>query len=274
MNDLVTALRSGRVLLMDGAMGTELQRRAQAARFDGFEQLNLTQPDLIQCVHRDYLDAGAEVLLTNTFQADPHAAEIWQAALRLARAVGPRFVLADVGPIAKLTDDDAAAIWRRCKGADGVLMETWSSIVALERIARVTNGMPLLASFTFQCDTGEWLTFENVRPEECAAAAQRCGAVAVGANCGKDLDMAAMLEIVRRYRAACDLSIFVRPNAGMPIQVGAEWRFPRSPEDLAAGLPALVAAGIGMIGGCCGTTPEHVRAFRRALSQTAALRER
>jgi 5-methyltetrahydrofolate--homocysteine methyltransferase len=89
--------------------------------------------------------------------------------------------------------------------------------------------------------------------------------VAIGANCGKEIDMDDMVRIVERYRSACDLPIFVRPNAGTPKRTRSGWRYPRTPAAMAAGLPALLEAGVTMVGGCCGTTPEHIRAFRKVV---------
>src|SRR5688500_7664771 len=130
MNALVTSLRWRQFLLMDGAMGTELQRLTQASSFEGFEQLNLVRPDVVASVHRAYVEAGAQVLLTNTFQANPErisASElhaIWQAALRLARDAAPRFVLADIGPCEFLVKADARRLRDECGAADGILLET------------------------------------------------------------------------------------------------------------------------------------------------------
>jgi 5-methyltetrahydrofolate--homocysteine methyltransferase len=262
MNKFVKALHSGRVLVMDGAMGTELQRATGAL---GGEALNLSRPEIVCQVHRSYLDAGAEVLLTNTLQANPvtlgesHQA-IWRAAIDLAREDDRlHFVVADIGPITNLTDDIAATMLRDCAGVDAVLLETWSSVDDLETFARIAT-VPLMVSFTFAHD---WLADDRV--EVFARAAKRNGVIALGANCGKEIDMADMLAIVRRYRAVCDLPIFVRPNAGTPTLMDGKWVYPRTPQGMAAELPALMEAGIAMIGGCCGTTPEHVRAFRGVL---------
>ena len=267
MRDLISALRTGKVLLMDGAMGTELQR------------LNHNHVSAVsdhvgsQEIHRAYLDASAEVLLTNTFQTNPRTLaaldlanrhhEIWQAAINVQPA--PRFILADVGPIEHLTEEIAASILNDCQGVDGVLLETWSSLDAWRLFAEApdeTNSR-LLVSFTFLHDGANGLTtFEGVRPEACAISAQQNGAIAIGANCGKEIDMADMLEIVTRYRTACDLPIFVRPNAGTPTQTADGWVYPRTPKAMAAELPSLLEAGVTMVGGCCGTTPAHIRAFR------------
>jgi 5-methyltetrahydrofolate--homocysteine methyltransferase len=273
MNNLVTALRSGRVLVMDGAMGTELMRLTQSSTLGCCEVYNLLQEDLVQSIHRAYLDTGAEVLLTNTFQANPVALgrrdleerrhDIWQAAIRLAHLDHERShcVLADIGPVENCTVAIAERMLSECVDVDGILLETWSSLDDLKHFVdrRNSASLPLLVSFTFQ-RTKDLQTFTGITPERCASEARRYGAVAIGANCGKEIGMEDMLEIVKRYRDACDLPTFVRPNAGSPTKTG--WRYPRTPETMAAALPALLEAGIAMIGGCCGTTPEHIRQFR------------
>jgi 5-methyltetrahydrofolate--homocysteine methyltransferase len=276
MRDLITSLRSGKVLLMDGAMGTELRRLTNAPVIECGEAINRSNPALIRTIHRAYLDAGADVLLTNTFQANPdalarrglgaHLHNIWNAAIGLAHLdhPRPRLVLADVGPIEKLTPETTCAILAECIGVDGVLLETWSSLDALKRFVDrpLPAGLPLLVSFTFH-RTSDLMTFTGARPEQCAQAAKQYGAAALGANCGKEIGMTDLLEVVQRYRTACELPIFVRPNAGSPDKTG--WRYPRTPETMASALVPLLEAGISMVGGCCGTTPEHICAFRKVV---------
>ena len=276
MPDLVTELRSGRTLLMDGAMGTELQRLTRSASVECGEHYNLADAELVRSIHRSYLDAGADVLLSNTFQANPAALarhvrdeqlhDIWQAAIGLAQVDHPRhhFVLADVGPMENCTWDVAASILAECENVDGILLETWSSIDALKRFAdqRAAGSLPLLVSFTFH-RTNDLATFIGARPEDCAAAAQQYGAAAIGANCGKEIGMNDMLEIVQRYHNVCELPVFVKPNAGSPGKGGL--RHPRTPDAMAAALLPLLREGIAMVGGCCGTTHEHIRQFRLVL---------
>jgi methionine synthase I (cobalamin-dependent) len=247
---------------MDGAMGTELQRLTRSLSFPRFDHFNLARPDLVRAVHRAYREAGAGVLLTNTFQTTSHAPEIWTAALHLARAEAGAacHVLADIGPVEVMTPDSAACVLHACRCADGVLLETWSSLDTLHAFAaaRAVDDPPLLVSFTYQRDNAgrELRTFLDVSPEECARAAVAAGAVALGANCGKEVGMADMLELVQRYRRVCALPLFVRPNAGTPVGT----RYPRTRQEMADALPALLKEGVAMVGGCCGTTPAHIRA--------------
>jgi 5-methyltetrahydrofolate--homocysteine methyltransferase len=263
MSDFVKALRSGKVLVMDGAMGTELRRVSGRS----YKPRHTPSLRLVRMVHSSYTRLGIDVLLTNTFQS--LYSDFWRVAVENARRAHPkpRFILADVGPITKVTRKIAADIFADSMGLDGVLLETWSSCHSLKSFTIAKrSALPVLVSFTFvHGPGGELVTFGGVSPEACARAARRCGAVALGANCGKEIDMDDLLRIVERYRSACDLPIFVRPNAGTPRLTRAGWRYPRTPAAMAAGLPALLEAGVTMVGGCCGTTPEHIRAFREVV---------
>ena len=276
MSDFLRALHSSKVLVMDGAMGTEIMRRLGCQRLECGEAYNLSQPELIRSIHRAYLDAGADVLLTNTFQAYSPALwrsdycdrfdEIWQAGIDLARLQHPRthFVLADVGPVERLTRKIAVEILRPCAAVDGILLETWSSLEDLRKFRDRPLDVPLLVSFTFH-RTRDYLTFTGATPERCAQAARQYGAAALGVNCGKEIGLEDMLQIVRRYQGVCDLPLFVKPNAGSPGKSGPG--YPRTPEAMAVGLLPLMDAGVRMVGGCCGTTPEHVRAFREVVDE-------
>src|SRR5215831_3117334 len=139
MASLLETLRSGRVLLMDGAMGTELQR-AGIGEGECYELWNLTHPEKVRAIHQAYVDAGADVLLTHTFQASPdnlakfglgdRLEMIWESALENCRSIAGtnRFVLADIGPIDKLGPATVARILNAVRGADAILLETWSDL--------------------------------------------------------------------------------------------------------------------------------------------------
>ncbi len=297
MSRFLEALRSGRVLLMDGAMGTELQR---AGLKDGEcgELWNVTHPDRVREIHQSYKRAGAEVFVTNTFQSNPsnlrkhgldnELEEINQAALSLTRFVSGEngFVLGDIGPASptphvfdEMDFHTIQRVVRSFPSADAILFETCSShydaigAILDARISR--RETPILISFSFHRDSnGTLMTNGKVEPQLCAKWMHHAGFSTLGVNCGRDIGMDEMIEIIRAYRQETDLPLFARPNAGTPTRVGDRWVYPRMPEEMAACLPELLKAGVSMIGGCCGTTPEHIATFRSIVEKWNAERSK
>ncbi len=290
MSRLVEALQSGRVLLMDGAMGTELQRLGLP---DGEcpALWNLTHPEQVASVHAAYLEAGAEILLTNTFLANGETlagyglehriAEIWGAALAIARAFAAPtpLVLADVGPFSGCYSRQCREVVHLARSADGLLLETWTAgqaratgrwLAAANLEATGGPGLPLLISFTFADEPSLSLEAAAKACADLATTGLRSRgleAAALGANCGRDIGLDDLLAIVLVYRQESDLPIFVRPNAGTPRRTASGWVYPRSPAQMADQLGALLEAGVTMVGGCCGTTPAHIAACRRVIDQ-------
>ncbi|MCI0378797.1 MAG: homocysteine S-methyltransferase family protein [Gemmataceae bacterium] len=267
------ALRSGRVVLMDGAMGTELMRRGLPDQV-GSAAWNLERPQTILEVHRAYVAAGAEVLLSNTLTAlsapsARAAAAQLRAGVALARqAKGERgFVIADFGPAVALLSEVAGALESACSEADAALVETISTPEEAASIVVAVRAKPLLVSFTFLRRQEELRTFTGLSPADCAAWAQSAGVAALGVNCGKDISIADMREILRAYRSVTSLPLFARPNAGTPVRAESGWVYPRDPREMAEQLPLLLEAGVAMVGGCCGTTPEHIARFREKLNR-------
>jgi len=291
MSRFLEALHSGRVLLMDGAMGTELQR-AGMGEGECYELWNLTHPDRVLAVHWSYLEAGAEVLLTNTFQANPAALakygledrleEIIQAGVTLARtAAGTSgFVLGSVGPFPDhLSLSSGTRLIRSLGSADALVLETASSLANLGVLLKAqetlpAEPLPVLFSATYwRSAKGLQGKDGGLQPEEIAekvAAGERVAAL--GINCGRDVGMDEVLEIIRRYRRVSDLPLFARPNAGTPVRVGDRWVYPQGPEAMRARLPELLEAGVCMVGGCCGTTPQTIAAFRPVVDHGNARR--
>jgi 5-methyltetrahydrofolate--homocysteine methyltransferase len=283
MPDLLKALQSGRVLLMDGAMGTELQR-AGLRPGECHELWNVSHPERVAAVHRAYVEAGAECLLTNTFQANPPALarhgladrlpELIAAGVALARAAaGPgRFELADIGPVEQPQRHVTPEMLRPMRAADGLLVETCSdleTVCAVLAACRAEWGAaypPVLLSLTYlHTPQGELRTFAGLTPEEGARLAEAAGVAALGVNCGREIRVEDCAEIVRRYRSVTVLPLFARPNAGTPTRTEEGLFYPRSPQEMAAGVLQLVAAGASLVGGCCGTTPEYTEALGPAL---------
>jgi methionine synthase I (cobalamin-dependent) len=251
--------------LMDGAMGTCLLPLGLPC----VAQANLSHPDIVRAIHRGYADAGAGVHLTNSFQANPltlgdRLEETARAAISHARTTRG-IVLGSVGPMmaaGQRTDfADRDALHRTLDaldGVDGLLFETCSTASALSAVEYASHRVgwlesrPLLLSIAYRWADGEPRGWHGHAPEFFARHAIRHGVTALGVNCGVGMGLAEVCEVLRRYREETDLPLFARPNAGTPAE-------------FAAALPALVAAGAGMVGGCCGTTEEHVSAMARTI---------
>lgn len=282
---LSRALDSGPPLLMDGAMGTRLLALGIVCS----EVANLAYPDHVRSVHAEHVAVGARVLLSNTFQANPIALarhgveekleEIAVQAVRLSRLEAHGgYVLGSVGPIVspgqkvEFADRDALArTVSALDGVDGLLFETCSTPDALAAVeytlhrVPTADGLPLLLSLTYHVVEGRLVTWSGHGPEVFARHAARHGVSALGVNCGKEIDTAELLEVLRRYQLETDLPLFVRANAGTPDE---QMRYPRSPRRLAAAVPGWVASGARMVGGCCGTTGAHVEAMGMQLSRS------
>jgi methionine synthase I (cobalamin-dependent) len=236
---------------MDAAIGTALLAR-------GLDPLTAveTHPGAVAGLHAEHVAAGAEVVLTATFQA--RRFETCRRGIEVARLARPRFVLGSVGPCRR---EELAEIVAGLEGADGLLLETFSSPDALELAAFAhhrlpeTESMPVLLSLSYLRRGGELVTFSGHAPETYARHAARHGIAALGVNCGKGVTPEDCAAILRRYRRACDLPLFARPNAGSP---GGEVI---TPERFAA----TDWSDAAMVGGCCGTTAAHVAALRAAL---------
>jgi 5-methyltetrahydrofolate--homocysteine methyltransferase len=275
----LNALRSSRVLLMDGAMGTKLQTCGLKEGARG-ELWNLTRPERVLSIHQAYVDAGADVILTNSFLANPEwvappdsVGEINRRAVELARhAAGNRcHILASIGPFSGASDR-LLAMCSPFLGTAGLLMETWSDFGSAALFLKNLGALagfcdcPVLLSVTYNREGLRDPSKTDLDPEYWAGwANQHKQIVALGVNCGREIDVGDCAEIIRRYRTVTELPLFARPNAGTPVRDGERWIYPRSPQEMAAQLPLLLEAGASMIGGCCGTTPAHIAAFRAVI---------
>jgi 5-methyltetrahydrofolate--homocysteine methyltransferase len=280
MARLQEALSGGQVILMDGAMGTELRRAGLPP--DGCGELwNVTHPEKVRAIHQSYKDAGTRCFLTNTFQANPtvlakHAAaerleKINQEAVAIARSVAGAegFVLGDIGPFEpRWNQETIQRVVTSLRGVDGILLETFSDTDALWAVkygclpCLEAESIPVLVSITYkQSPEGVLATQGGQSPDVFGQLAPQYGVTALGVNCGRDVAIEDMAKIISCYRKATDLPLFARPNAGTPVQQGTEWLYPHSPEKMASDLDKLLEAGVAMVGGCCGTTPAHIAAF-------------
>lgn len=265
---------------MDGAMGSVLLR-ATARPGECLEALNLTHPERVRAIHQAYKDAGARVFLTNTFQANPanllrhgmadRLPAIVAAGAALAREVAGAedFVLLDVGPTTELTFLEGCAAG--LDDCDGVLLETWSDAGALTLAGHCkslpkTKSLPVLLSMAYRRDENGLTALSGHAPEYFAQRAREYGVAGLGVNCGREIGIADIIEIIRRYRTATDLPLFTRPNAGTPRQVNDRLEYPLTSQRFAEMMPELLNSDLAMIGGCCGTTPEHIAAIRNLVA--------
>jgi len=302
---LLDALRA-RVLLGDGAMGTELQNAGLESGGCG-EAWNLDHPERVLAIQRRYAEAGSDLLLTNTFGAsrimlDRHdegarTADINRAAVAIAReALGGRgFVLGDVGPFGGLMEpygeiaraDVERAFREQARalvegGADGIIVETQTALEELElaiAAAKEAGARVVIGSIAFDrmVDEDDVRTMMGIGPERAAEFMAENGCDLVALNCGTGVDMPMAARIVARYRATVDLPVMAQPNAGQPVLEDMQVRYKETPEEMGAGLPGLLAAGPRIVGGCCGSTPRHIRRFRAlldAMQPTTAPRSR
>lgn len=289
MNRLQEWLGQG-PLITDGGWGTELQRRGLPPGTCP-DAWNLSHPAQVEAIARSWGEAGSQVILTNTFRANALALPeipqteldaINRAGVALSRrAAAGQLVFASMGPAGRrivageISCEQAAAAFiaqaqsLAAAGADALLVETMSDLdearLALEAARR--TGLPVIVSFTFQSGTNQDRTMTGASPEDVAIAMTRAGASAVGANCGVGVEQA--VSLCQRLHAACDLPIWIKPNAGLPIVEGSTLRYRTSAERFAAHYAALRDAGAAFIGGCCGSTPDFIRALvnaRRAAS--------
>ncbi|MDQ7818942.1 MAG: bifunctional homocysteine S-methyltransferase/methylenetetrahydrofolate reductase [Armatimonadota bacterium] len=283
------------VLLADGAMGTQLY--ARGVPFDQcFDALNLTRPDLVRQIHLDYIHSGAELIETNTFGANrfklaQHAlahrlGEINRAGAALARetadAAGrPVFVAGSMGPIGRpmaplgavspeevrqAYAEQAAALVEG--GCDVLILETFTDLAELVeavRGVRDATDVPLIAQMTF---TQEGRTLLGHEPAEIVRTLEALPVDVVGANCS--VGSLGILQVIQRMAAASPaVFLSAMPNAGFPAYVGGRYIYVSTPSYMAGHARQMAALGARIVGGCCGTTPEHIAAMREALAGPA-----
>lgn len=291
MRNFIRALAESAVLVADGATGTQLQKMGLKPGASP-EAWNLDNPDAIRALHRGYIEAGAQVILTNTFggtriRLARHGLEgrvraINAAAARLAREMAGEsvFVFGDIGPIGELLkplgkvsyDEAVAAFCEQAEGlldggqVDAILVETMSDIneakAALEGVRRVSADIPVLVTFSF--DT-HGRTMMGLKPEKAAREMWALGVTAVGANCGRTLTET--LTAIEQMRAAVPEAVLMaKPNAGLPHASQGSIVYDVTPEVMGVYALQFAAQGVKIFGGCCGSAPEHIAAIAQALA--------
>ena len=275
-SDLRAALEGRRHLLFDGGMGTMLQKAGLKAG-DIPELLNLSNPDEIVQIHRAYVEAGSEIVTTNTFGANrmklegkAEVAEIFQAATACARRAGARWVAADIGPLGALlrpmgtlSFDEAYDLFAEevraavAAGADLFIIETMTDLLEIKAAVlacKENSDLPVFATMTFEADGR---TFLGTSPEIAAVTLDALGADAVGINCS--LGPAELRPFAQRMLAVTEKPVLVQANAGLPRVEDGKTVYDIHPAAYAEAVAEMVADGVGIVGGCCGTDPDYIR---------------
>ena len=275
-----------KILIADGGWGTELQKRGLSPG-EPPEAWNLDRPEDVLAVARSYVEAGADIILTNTFGGSPlklakvglggSLLEINRRGARISKqAAGDQaFVFASIGPsgefmapVGTISEMDMMQGFAEqaralaAGGADGIVVETMMDLGearAALRAAKENTPLPVAVTMTFNKGLKGYATMMGIRPKMAAAELERAGADIVGANCGAGIDI--MIELMELMHSATSLPIWCKPNAGLPELVDGKTVYRETPGMMASRLKELVEAGASIVGGCCGTTPDHIRAF-------------
>lgn len=290
MSNFLSVLKSKKVLLCDGAMGTELQRRGLKVG-DCPEEYNLSNSKMIQGIHKDYFDAGADIIETNTFGANRlrlkfydlknRVEEINLAAVNNAMEVRPKdkFIAGSIGPLGELleplgniTENYAYDIFSEQSkileegGVDFILVETMMAIeeavIAVKAVIENTF-LPVAVSMTFELGKTGLKTPWGVDVQTAVKELTNAGADIIGSNCGKGFDE--MIQVISEMRRLTTKPILAQSNAGIPELAEGNLYYKESPEVIAPKVQELLTSGVNILGGCCGTTPLHIKKMREVL---------
>ena len=285
--DLMTRLQDG-VLLLDGGFGTELIRLGLSG---GGELWNLEHPSEVASVHRAYVEAGSQAIITNTFGANriklkmiglaDRAVDLNKAGANLARdASDGRFVFGDIGPTGSLppslggeSEDKMIDAFKEQaealaeSGVDAFIIETMISAEECEiavRACEKIGGLPIIALMSFEEPAND--KFRTVMGDGVDSFRRMVdsGASVVGSNCGA-LDAGEMADLVPRIVSMVEAPVVIESNAGKPVLSGENVTYPYSPKEMLGGVETLLQAGVSMLGGCCGTTPDHIQMMSEAI---------
>ena len=270
------------IVIFDGAMGTMMQRMGlQAGELP--ELLNMTHPEIIRDIHRQYVEAGSHVVSTNTFQASEYklkdcgytVEEIISRAVTLAKESGARFTALDVGPVGQLmeplgplTFEEAYEMFRRQMaagekaGANLIIVETMSDIYEVKAAllaAREHTSLPVILSLTYQADGR---TFTGTDPVTATLALQGMEPDALGLNCS--MGPRELLPIAEKILRYSKLPVIIQANAGLPEIIDEETVYTITPKEYVKSVTDMLDLGVGIIGGCCGTDPEFIRQIQQA----------
>ncbi|MEE9166035.1 MAG: homocysteine S-methyltransferase family protein [Candidatus Neomarinimicrobiota bacterium] len=295
IQSLLEKAKSGVTLLGDGAMGTELQNRGLPAGGCP-EEYNVSHPEIIQAIYHDYFDAGSEIVETNTFGGnrsrlalhnfEERVAEFCKRSAQLAREVCPegRFVAGSMGPTGDILEPlgprtltDALEMFSEQAealaegGVDVIFVETMMAAEEAEiavRAAKKTTQLPVVATMTFEMGKAGLRTMWGVDVETAVNRLTAAGADIVGSNCGTGFDD--MIAIVEEMVSVTTFPIIAQPNAGIPQWEDGVSVYRETPEIIKPKAEKLLDLGVAILGGCCGTNPDHIRMMRQLLDARKA----
>lgn len=293
MESILERIKKGEILIADGAMGSLLMARAKdLIKGKCPEVINLSRPDVLEEVASLYLEAGADIVQTNTFGGSPlklsdysldeKTEEINRAAVQAVKKVveAKAYVSASCGPSGKMlkpygnVDPDSMYdnFCRQLKvviesGADIVCVETMldvqEAVLAIKAAKSISASIPVMAAMTFDKTPRGFFTMMGVNIEKAAGELEDAGADIIGSNCGNGIEN--MILIAKEYKKHTSLPIIIQSNAGLPEMKDDVVVYPETPEFMAEKSKELAAAGVSIIGGCCGTTPDHIRAMGQVI---------
>ncbi len=289
---ILERLEAGEVFVSDGATGTYLQQHGLEPGGCP-EEFNASHPDVVRGMAKDYFDAGSDMVLTNSFGGSRYMQKKYgyegrvQEFNRLAaehaasqKPDGLHYVAASVGPTGEMMEPlpdgvsesemyDALAeqmIALAAGGADAILVETQMALeeaVTGIRAAKENTDLPVLATMVFDLGPRGFFTMMGVTPEKAVSELREAGADVVGANCGNGIDR--MVDLAAQMRAVDDGLMLIHSNAGIPDMKGGQIIYNEGPEFMAERFERLAEMGINILGGCCGTGPDHIRALRQVI---------
>jgi len=286
---ILEILKNNGIVLFDGAMGTMLYSKG-VPKGHCYDELNISMPEIVIDIHQEYLNAGAEVITTNTFGANrfvleeyydlgKKTKEINYYGARIARQVakGNALVAGSLGPVTRpldksisLSPDEILEIYKeQAEGllegdVDIILFETHFSvdeiIKGIEAVRRLDSNIPIIAELSFPSN-GLTITGEN--PYEVGIALNKSQANIIGSNCGRGPQ--SVLEVIRKIAKVTDKFLGAMPNAGQAVFHQGKFFYPENPDYFAQYAKKFIASGVQIIGGCCGTTPSHIKAVKSAI---------
>ncbi|MBN1435899.1 MAG: homocysteine S-methyltransferase family protein [Sedimentisphaerales bacterium] len=289
MSDFKTLLQQQKFLISDGGWGTEFAKLGLPPG-EAPEHWNIERPKDVQSIAQAYVNAGSDIIITNSFGGNTfklkkshildQAEEINRLAAQISKnaAADKALVFASIGPTGEFMEplgtvseaEMIAAFVPQIKGfvaggADGIVIETFTDLAeakAALKAAKDNCDLPVVVSLTFDKGARGYATMMGITPAQAAQEFTAAGADSVGSNCGAGIEN--MIEVAKLMSPATDLPLWFKANAGLPELIDGQTVFRQTPEVMVSHLNELLDAGANIIGGCCGTSPDHIRAIAQA----------